>query len=59
MVAALLTAMVLAARLGKKEGLDSGRLWDFSTWLMVVALVGAKLLMVLTDWRMYWEQYPR
>ena len=55
MVAALLTAMVLAARLGKKEGLDSSRLWDFSTWLMVVALVGAKVLMILTDWRVYWE----
>ncbi len=56
MVGALVTAMLLAVRQGKKEGLDSGRLFDFSTWLIVVALVGAKVLMILTDWRMYWEQ---
>jgi phosphatidylglycerol:prolipoprotein diacylglycerol transferase len=55
MVTALVTAMLLAIRQGKKEGVDSGRLLDFSTWLIVVALVGAKVLMILTDWRTYWE----
>lgn len=55
MVAALVTAMLLAIRQGKVEGLDSGRLFDFSTWLIVVALVGAKVLMMVTDWRTYWE----
>lgn len=56
MVTALLTALVLAVRQGKKDGLDSGRLLDFSTWLIVVALVGAKVLMILTDWRTYWDR---
>jgi len=56
MVTALITAILLAVRQGKREGLDSNRLWDFSTWLIVVALVGAKVLMVLTDWRTYWER---
>jgi phosphatidylglycerol---prolipoprotein diacylglyceryl transferase len=55
MVTALVTAMLLAIRQGKVEGLDSGRLFDFSTWLIVVALVGAKVLMMITDWRIYWE----
>ncbi|MBI4166468.1 MAG: prolipoprotein diacylglyceryl transferase [Acidobacteria bacterium] len=55
MVTALVSAMLLAIRQGKVEGLDSGRLLDFSTWLIVVALVGAKVLMILTDWRSYWE----
>jgi phosphatidylglycerol---prolipoprotein diacylglyceryl transferase len=55
MVAALVTAMTLAIRQGKVEGLDSGRLFDFSTWLIVVSLVGAKVLMMVTDWRTYWE----
>lgn len=55
LVTALLTAIYTAVRLGKREGLDSSRLLDFSTWLLVVALVGAKVLMVLTDWRFYWE----
>ncbi len=56
MVTALLTALVLAVRQGKKEGLDSARLLDFSTWLIVVALVGAKVLMIVTDWRTYWDR---
>ena len=55
MVSALVTAMLLAIRQGKVEVLDSGRLFDFSTWLIVVALVGAKVLMMVTDWRTYWE----
>lgn len=55
MVAALIVAMVLAIRQGKKEGLDSSRLLDFTTWLIIVSLVGAKVLMILTDWRTYWE----
>jgi phosphatidylglycerol:prolipoprotein diacylglycerol transferase len=57
MVTALITALVLAIRRGKKEGLDSGRLLDFSTWLIVVSLLGAKGLMILTGWRYFW-QYP-
>jgi phosphatidylglycerol:prolipoprotein diacylglycerol transferase len=42
-------AVWTAVRLGQREGLDAGRLLDFSTWLIVVGLVGAKLLMILTD----------
>ena len=52
---ALLAAVFVAVRLGKREGLDTGRLFDFSTWLIIVALVGAKILMVFTDWRFYWQ----
>jgi phosphatidylglycerol:prolipoprotein diacylglycerol transferase len=52
---ALLAAVLVVMKLGKREGLDTGRLFDFSTWLIVVALVGAKLLMVITDWHYYWQ----
>jgi phosphatidylglycerol:prolipoprotein diacylglycerol transferase len=52
---ALLAAVYVVMRLGKREGLDAGRLFDFSTWLIIVALVGAKLLMVITDWHYYWQ----
>lgn len=53
LVTALITAMVTIVRRGRQEGFDSNRLLDFCTWLIVVALVGAKVLMVLTDWRFY------
>ena len=52
---ALLAAVYVVMRQGKREGLDTGRLFDFSTWLIIVALVGAKLLMVITDWHYYWK----
>lgn len=58
LVTALVAALYVVVRLGRREGLDSGRLLDFSTWLIVVALLGAKVLMVLTDWEFFREN-PR
>lgn len=55
LVIALLSAVFVVMRLGKREGMDTGRLFDFSTWLIVVALSGSKVLLVITDWRSYWE----
>jgi phosphatidylglycerol:prolipoprotein diacylglycerol transferase len=56
-VLAILGAICTVLRLGRREGLDSGKLLDFSTWLLLVALLGAKVLMVLSDWD-YYRQYP-
>lgn len=55
---ALVAALFAVVRLGRREGLETNRLIDFSTWLIVVGLVGAKVLMVLTDWTFY-QQNPR
>lgn len=57
MVTAIVVGIYTAVRLGRRERLDAGRLFDFSTWVVLVALLGAKALMVLTDWEFYWE-YP-
>jgi phosphatidylglycerol:prolipoprotein diacylglycerol transferase len=57
MVLAILAAICIILRLGRREGLDSSQLLDFSTWLLVVALFGAKALMVLADWD-YYRQNP-
>jgi len=57
MVLAILAAICVILRLGRREGLDSGQLLDFSTWLLLVALLGAKVLMVLSDWH-YYRQNP-
>ena len=40
-------------RLGRRVGLDSALILDFCTWLILVALVGAKVLMILTEWSYY------
>ena len=55
LVLAILAAIYTIVRLGRREGLDTSLLLDFSTWLLVVALLGAKVLMVLTDWSFYRE----
>jgi phosphatidylglycerol:prolipoprotein diacylglycerol transferase len=55
MVVALVAGLYTAFRVGKREGLDSTRLFDFSTWLIVVSLVGAKVLLILTHWEYYWD----
>jgi phosphatidylglycerol:prolipoprotein diacylglycerol transferase len=57
LVLAILGAICTVLRLGRREGLDSGQLLDFSTWLLLVALMGAKVLMVISDWG-YYRQYP-
>jgi phosphatidylglycerol---prolipoprotein diacylglyceryl transferase len=50
---ALIGALYTVVRLGRREGMDTGRLIDFSTWLIVAALLGAKVLMIVTDWSFY------
>ena len=57
MVLAMLAAICTILRLGRREGLDSALLLDFSTWLLLVALAGAKALMVISNWG-YYRQYP-
>ncbi len=52
---ALMVALYTVVRLGRREGLDTGRLIDFSTWIIVTALLGAKVLMILTEWTFYRE----
>ena len=53
LVLAILAAVFTAMRLGRRVGLDSGQVLDFCTWTLLVALAGAKVLMVLTDWSYY------
>jgi phosphatidylglycerol:prolipoprotein diacylglycerol transferase len=57
MALAVLAAICTVLRLGRREGLDSGPLLEFSTWLLLVAVVGAKVLMVISDWG-YYRRYP-
>jgi phosphatidylglycerol---prolipoprotein diacylglyceryl transferase len=54
---ALLTAIVTADRLGRREGFDGNRMLDFSTWIILVGLLGAKVLMIISSWG-YYRQNP-
>ena len=50
LVLAILGGIYTAMRLGRRVGLDSALILDFCTWGIIVALVGAKVLLVLTEW---------
>ena len=57
LVLAILGGIYTAMRLGRSVGFDSGRILDFCTWSILVALVGAKVLMILTEWD-YFRAHP-
>lgn len=57
LVAAILGGIYTAMRLGRRVGLGSALILDFCTWLILVALLGAKVLMVLTEWS-YYADHP-
>ena len=46
---AYLTSIGLTSRLAEKEGVTANRVWDLGLVVIISALVGAKLLLVLTD----------
>jgi phosphatidylglycerol:prolipoprotein diacylglycerol transferase len=50
---AVLTALWTIRRRADAAGMDGARLVDFGLWLVVWALVGAKLLLVIVEWRRY------
>jgi phosphatidylglycerol:prolipoprotein diacylglycerol transferase len=50
---AVLSGIFIAMSLGRRVGLDSGQILDYSTWTILIALVGAKVLMVVALWSYY------
>lgn len=56
LVLAFLAAIWLATRRATQEGLPPGQILDLSVWLLVASIVGAKLLLVIVDWRQYAAQ---
>jgi phosphatidylglycerol:prolipoprotein diacylglycerol transferase len=54
---AFLSGIYLAMRLGRRVGVDSARILEFSSWVSIVVLMGAKVLWVLTLWS-YYRDHP-
>ncbi len=55
---AYLVALQLAVARARRQGLDAGRVMDLGIWLIIAALVGAKLMLIAVDWD-YFRQQPR
>lgn len=46
---AFLLALIIAARLGARDGLPRERIYDLGLWMLLAALIGSKLLMLFTE----------
>jgi phosphatidylglycerol:prolipoprotein diacylglycerol transferase len=57
LVLAIMGGIYTAMRLGQSVGFESGQILDFCTWVILVALVGAKVLLILTEWS-YFRDNP-
>ncbi|MFN2386542.1 MAG: prolipoprotein diacylglyceryl transferase [Thermoanaerobaculia bacterium] len=52
---AYLAGIWLLRRKAKAEGLPEGKILDFSLYILASAIVGAKLMLILVEWRHYSE----
>jgi phosphatidylglycerol:prolipoprotein diacylglycerol transferase len=55
---AYLVALQLAVVRARRRGIDGAKIMDLGIYLIIAALVGAKLMLVLVDFRYFWAQ-PR
>lgn len=54
---AYLLGLQLALVRARRRGLDPARVMDLGIWIIISALVGAKLMLLVVDWR-YFSQNP-
>jgi phosphatidylglycerol:prolipoprotein diacylglycerol transferase len=52
---AYLVAIALLYRKAQEEELPKEKILDLSLWILTAAIVGAKLLLIVVDWKRYWE----
>ncbi len=55
---AFLLGLWVAARQARRAKLDASKVTDMGVWVLIAGLVGAKLLLVIVDWR-YYGHNPR
>jgi phosphatidylglycerol:prolipoprotein diacylglycerol transferase len=58
LAAAFLAGLWVAGRQARKEGLNPERVTDLAVYLLIAGLIGAKLLLLATDWT-YYSANPR
>lgn len=57
LVASFLIAIVIARRLAVRSGIDPDMVVDMGVYIILAALVGAKLLLLVVDWEVYARQF--
>ena len=59
LAAALLVSIELMARMGAREGISRNKIWDLGFVIILSALLGAKLLLVVSDLSLYLSEPDR
>ncbi len=55
LAAAFLIGLWVAGRQARRQGLDAAKLTDLAIYVLIAGLVGAKLLLLVTEWTYYSE----
>ncbi len=56
---AFIVGLFVMAKLAERDGLDKQKVYDLGLWVLAASLVGSKLLMVITEWDVYYRDNPR
>jgi phosphatidylglycerol:prolipoprotein diacylglycerol transferase len=56
---AFIAGLYVMARLAERDGLDKNHVYDLGLWVLAAALIGSKVLMVVTEWDVYYRDHPR
>ena len=52
-VLAIVAAVLIAAHLGKKKGIETGEIYSLALWVVISGVVGARLFHVIDHWEHY------
>ncbi len=55
---AFITGLFVMSRLAKRDGLPQERVYDLGLWVLASSLIGSKLLMIVTEWDVYYRDHP-
>jgi phosphatidylglycerol---prolipoprotein diacylglyceryl transferase len=53
---AFLAGLQLADRQAKRDGLDASRIIDLGVYVLIAGLLGAKAMLIVVEWRHYFDQ---
>jgi len=56
--AGLLTGIYIASRYARRAGTDPGLVWNVGVYMALAGLLGAKLLLIVSEWS-YYSAHPR
>src|SRR6185369_6167988 len=55
---AFITGLFVMSQLAKRDGLPQERVYDLGLWVLASSLLGSKVLMVITEWDVYYRDHP-